>query len=132
MLRAISLPVLLLVSCGLICEAYARDPEIIDPATAQKDPDFKIQGEYRGEGEWPESGLVKVGAQVIALGRGQFTVVVTKGGLPGDGWRRGEPQFSLSGKRNGEVTMLSGTNCSGQIAGDVMTIAGSDGERSWS
>ena len=31
-----------------------RNPEIIDPAEAAKDPDFKIQGEYVGEGTWSD------------------------------------------------------------------------------
>ena len=66
---------------------------------AQKDPDFKIQGEYVGEGMWP-GGASEGRRQVIALGDGQFTVVVTKGGLPGDGWRRDDPRFSLHGKRS--------------------------------
>ena len=38
-------------------------PEIIDPAEAAKDPDFKIQGEYVGEGTWSDGENVKVGAR---------------------------------------------------------------------
>jgi len=120
------------VLCGFACSACARNPEITNPAEAAKDPDFTIQGEYVGEGTWAAGASVKVGAQVIALGDGEFTVVVTKGGLPGDGWRRGEPRFSLSGKRDGKVTTLSGEEFSGKIlgkiAGKTMTVAGSDGK----
>ena len=106
MLRTTLLLGLSLVLCGFTCTAFARTPlpEITDPAEAAKDPDFKIQGEYVGEGTWSGDDDVKVGAQVIALGNGQFTVVVTKGGLPGDGWKRGEPRFSLDGKRDGDTT----------------------------
>ena len=41
------------VLCGFVCTACARNPEIIDPAEAAKDPDFKIQGEYLSEGNAP-------------------------------------------------------------------------------
>ena len=69
-----------LVLCGFACTACARNPEITDPAEAAKDPDFKIQGEYVGEGTLGQAdGNVKVGAQVIALGDGKFTVVVYQG-----------------------------------------------------
>jgi hypothetical protein len=128
MLRITCLFTLSLALFGFGCTAGARDPEITDPGEAMKDPDFAIQGEYQGEGDWPDGGHVKAGAQVIALGNGQFAVVVTKGGLPGDGWKRGEPRFSLSGKRDGDMTGLSGANLSGRIAGEAMTIAGSDGK----
>ncbi len=66
--------------------------------------------------------------QVIALGIGQFTVVVTKGGLPGKGWQRNDPSFSLSGKREDATTTLSGKDLSGKIDGETMTIAGADGK----
>ncbi|HWA99190.1 MAG TPA: DUF1080 domain-containing protein [Pirellulales bacterium] len=47
----------------------ANDPEL--PI------DYKFQGEYGSE---------PLGAQVIALGNGQFQAVVLEGGLPGAGW----------------------------------------------
>jgi hypothetical protein len=140
MLRSISRIGLLVVLCGFVCTACAREAEITDPAQAQKDPDFAIQGEYQGEGTWAGGDNVKVGAQVIALGKGQFTAVVTKGGLPGNGWKRGEPRFSLIGKRQdnavkllGRVALGSGADnvdgtVSGQIAGEAMTVTGDDGK----
>ncbi len=128
MSRMISLLGVLLALCLFTCTACARTPEITDPAAAAKDPDFKIQGEYLGEGTWSGSENVPAGAQVIALGNGQFAVVVTKGGLPGEGWRRDDPSFSLGGKREESTTTLSGKDLSGKIDGEAMTIAGADGK----
>jgi hypothetical protein len=128
MLRTISVLAVLVVLSGFTCTACARALEITDPAVAAKDPDFNVQGEYLGEGTWLDSSHVPVGAQVIASGNGQFTVVVTKGGLPGAGWRRGDPRFSLSGRRDGEITTLSGKDFSGKISAEAMTIAGADGK----
>ncbi|WP_437187262.1 3-keto-disaccharide hydrolase [Planctomicrobium sp. SH668] len=63
---------------------FAADPNAKAYATveaAQEDPDFLLQGEYVGDGK---------GAQVIALGKGQFRVVEFAGGLPGAGWDESE------------------------------------------
>jgi hypothetical protein len=132
MRRTMFLFVFSFVLCGFVCTACARNPEITDPAKAAKEPDFKFQGEYVGEGNWSADATVKVGAQVIALGDGQFTVVVTKGGLPGDGWNRGATRFSLAGKLEGETITLSGEEFSGKITGEIvgetMTIVGVDGK----
>ena len=98
------------------------------PAQAAKDPDFLIQGEYLGHGTWLDGEHAKAGGQVIALGNGKFDLVITKGGLPGDGWKRGDAQFSMKGRREGDVTALDGPNASGKITGEAMTIAGSDGK----
>ncbi len=38
------------------------------------------------------------GAQVIALGEGSFQIVGYHGGLPGDGWRRGDEQHTVQAK----------------------------------
>lgn len=62
--------------------------EAIDPTAASADPDFAIQGEYQ-TGEAPPK---PTGVQVVALGKGQFRVVIYDGGLPGDGWNRKPPQ----------------------------------------
>jgi len=133
----------LVVSClsiALTCTACARAVEITDPDEAAKDPDFKIQGEYVGEGTWLGQ-EAKAGAQVIAEGKGEFQVVVTKGGLPGDGWRRGEPRVWMAGQRDGNTVKLTGMAsaiegvplrgvnfaASGTIADGVLTIASDDG-----
>ena len=46
------------------------------------------------------------GAQVIALGEGKFTLVGYEGGLPGDGWKRGDRREMADGKTEGTVTRL--------------------------
>jgi len=65
--------------------AEKEGPVWTDPATAlAEDPDFSVQGEY-GSTE-PDAAL---GAQVVALGKGEFDVYLLEGGLPGIGWTRG-------------------------------------------
>lgn len=98
--------------------------DVIDPEKAAADPDFAIQGEYVGEATGRDGKKEKVAAQVIADSGGEFRVVVYRGGLPGDGWKRGDPRFSLTGKRTEGVTKLEGHDLSGKIAGGQLSITG--------
>ena len=76
-------PLLITAAAGF-CRVNAV--EIIDPAEARKDPDFLVQGEYLGEGV-TDSGEKERPGQVIALGKGEFSIVGYTGGLPGEGWK---------------------------------------------
>lgn len=63
------------VCCG---SAVTVSADVYDtPEKAQADPDFAVQGEYAGKDR---------GIQVVALGDGNFSIVILKGGLPGAGW----------------------------------------------
>jgi hypothetical protein len=130
MLRKIALFTCSVMLLGLVCVAYVqaeeKKVEIIDPAEAAKDSDFSIQGEYVGDGTWLDGSQTKVGVQAIARGDGKFDLVVYKGGLPGDGWKRGDAQFNLTGVRKGDATELGGVKGSGKIAGEAMTITSRD------
>jgi hypothetical protein len=124
---------LVLISLTMPCTACSKQPreklvETIDPAEAMKDPDFPVQGEYLGDGIWSGAENTKAGAQVVALGGGKFTVVVTKGGLPGNGWKRDDPRFSLEGTHQEHKVTLSGKGFSGAIDGEAMTVTGDDGK----
>jgi hypothetical protein len=83
--------------------ANAQNPEetYLDPA--QAGPDYQIQGEYLGllgddQQRW--------GCQVIALGGGKFDAVGLRGGLPGDGWQRGNDRVIIPGERISEDEAL--------------------------
>ncbi len=79
--------------CLALLPAHAEEkqaPKVWTDANAAsaEDPDFLIQGEYRDE---------TMGAQVVALGGGNFDVYILEGGLPGAGWEPGKSRTKLSG-----------------------------------
>src|SRR5437868_3079503 len=86
-----------------------------DPA--QAGPDFAMQGEYAGQ-----AGSGRLGAQVVALGNGDFQAVFLPGGLPGDGWD-GKTRSVVSGKREGDQTCFGrpGSGWSGCVSGDTLS-----------
>jgi hypothetical protein len=114
-----------IVGWAAMTHAGARGAEAFtDPAKAG--PDFAIQGEYKGELKLQEE-KAPFGAQVIALGDGKFRGVFFFGGLPGDGWSRGDQQLSVDSKaEDGKVT-FSGDNGSAKIADGKMTVYDSGG-----
>lgn len=94
---------LLLLALALATALHAADskPKVetfLDPAKAGQD--YADQGEYRND--WG-------GAQVIALGEGNFRMVTYRGGLPGDGWDK-EYRQEQAGKREGNKIIFKGEN----------------------
>ena len=83
-------PFVLLTSIVAVADSTYADPE-------KTDMDFPFQGEYAGTIKTSD-GEVKVGLQVIALGKGKFRAVGFEGGLPGDGWTRGGTMRSADGE----------------------------------
>jgi hypothetical protein len=106
------------IACAAGAEAFT------DPAKAG--PDFAIQGEYQGTVKSPEQ-EVKVGAQVIAMGDGKFHGVFTIGGLPGDGWNRGDPQHALDSETIDGAVTFTGEAASGKVADGKIVVRDSGG-----
>lgn len=112
--------VALAMFCGLIGVACGHGgPAYTDPAKAG--PDFQVQGEYEGELKMSE-GTKKVGVQVIALGKHEFSATMFHGGLPGDGWSRGDKKNEGTGKTEGAETIISSDKGKGTIKAGAMTI----------
>jgi hypothetical protein len=127
MMRSVSFLAMLLLVSGMACAAGNAGPEIIDPAEAAKDADFGVQGEYQGEGTL--AGVKgPIGVQVIARSKGKFEAFVLKGGLPGEGWRRGDERIPLSGQREGNTTTLKGKDLQATIVAGTLTLQGQDGK----
>lgn len=99
--------------------AGTKHKETTDPAEAQKDPDFAIQGEYRGDGRLADESTTKIGAQVIALSQSEFSLVVYRGGLPGEGWNRGDQRFHMTGRSKDGVVEFSGANADSKLTGKL-------------
>ena len=76
-MKTISIPLTFLLFLGTLWS----DPA--DPAKV--DSDYAIQGEYSGVVKGKD-GDMKLGCQVVALGKGNFMARGYVGGLPGDGW----------------------------------------------
>ena len=91
---------------GGVVTANAAGPKITDPAKV--DSDYALQGEYTGTFE-NDGETSKAGAQIIALGNGEFAISSYPGVLPGDGFGRDKSKVvRANGKlENGEVKFTS-------------------------
>jgi hypothetical protein len=112
MLARFALAALLLL---LSSQAFAADPAYTNPKDAG--PDFAFQGEYLGQG-----GEHKWGAQVIALGEGKFDVVGYRGGLPGEGWKRGDEVRRGKGELKDGTVKIEGDTWTATIKDGVFTV----------
>ena len=100
-----TLAMIAVLATGLIT-ANAAGPKIVDPAKV--DSDYALQGEYAGEFQ-RDGKTFKAGAQIIALGNGEFAGAYYPGGLPGDGFGLDKSKVvRANGKlENGEVKFTS-------------------------
>ncbi|MDA1049874.1 MAG: DUF1080 domain-containing protein [Planctomycetota bacterium] len=98
---------------------FAADPNAVvftDPAKAGID--YELQGEYAGTVKTGEEDL-KIGVQIIALGDGAFQAVGFIGGLPGDGWSRGDKSHTAEGKlENGRLRFTTDSD-DGKVTAEV-------------
>jgi hypothetical protein len=106
--------------------AEEAESAITDPAKAG--PEYALQGEYLGKAQG-EQGEDTWGAQVIALGNGKFRVVGLRGGLPGEGWQRGEEQVEIEGVLKEGGVSFYGDQFDGKIIGDKITITDLSGNQ---
>lgn len=101
-------------------------PTFTDPQDAG--PDYAYQGEYVGEVPTKE-GAKKIGVQVIALGEGKFRAVAFPGGLPGDGWKRGDDKHAHDGEVKDGVVVVKTDKGEGRIADGVITATDTGGQK---
>lgn len=95
---------------------------IIDPAQAADLPDFKVQGEYSAVG---------YGAQVIAMGNGEFRGYLLSGGLPGCGWD-GEQRLQMDSVETdeaGNVLLRAADGTQAVISDEVMMVMDVEGRQ---
>ena len=74
-----------------------------------------------------DNGRGKWGAQVIALGEGKFTLVGYEGGLPGEGWKRGDRREMADGKTEGNVTRFQADQWEAEIKDGVLAVSTAGG-----
>lgn len=98
----------LLLSTSMARAADSGLPTYTDAKSAG--PDFEVQGEYSGE-VTAKGNQEKTGVQVIALGDGKSIAVVYHGGLPGEGWKKGDTKEMVKdGKTEAGVTLFKTDN----------------------
>jgi len=119
-LTVLALTPALLVS---VAQAKGKGPTYGDPEKV--DADYAVQGEYTGEID-TDDGKAKFGIQIIALGQGKFAGVGYSGGLPGDGWDKGEKIQAESQIEDGVVVFTCDKGTATYKDGNV-TIADTDG-----
>ncbi len=100
----------------------AGDPAIT--SVSEAGPEYALQGEYVGK---VGSEGKTFGAQIIALGKGQFKAVAYPGGLPGEGADMSAEQIVSEGRMEGASVVFSNEVHTGRIAdGRIVITANAD------
>lgn len=106
--------------------AAAEGPVYTRPnAAKKKDADFLLQGEYTGT--VGANADFKLGAQVVAMGKGKFAATIYHGGLPGDGWSGEREVIKAVKKDDGSITFV-GERGEGIVRDGGMTVVADGSE----
>lgn len=100
---------------GGLLTAADTNPAFTNPAEAG--PDFVFQGDYLGA-----AGDQPWGVQVVALGDGKFDTAGYRGGLPGEGWKRGDATRPGKGELKDGAVEIVGDTWTATIKDGVMTV----------
>ncbi len=109
-------------ACSLLSAQEKDDkngPTFTDPKSPGEE--YAPQGEFKGVIEADENRTW--GAQVIALGKGNYRLVGYPGGLPGDGYQPGDDTKTVEGVRKGDQVEFTADDYSVVIQGDDMNIS---------
>ena len=125
MLRSTLVVVFLVLIFGITSVAPAESKKgPVATNLSEVDDDYAFGGEYVGRRIDSSDGpQAKLAAQVVARGKGEFLIVGYAGGLPGDGWKRGDKKLELTGKREGgSVNFKHEDRTVGKIADGKITL----------
>jgi hypothetical protein len=112
-----------ILALGIAIPAFAADDdELVISDPSKVGPEYKVQGEYLGKVRG-DQGEETWGAQVIALGDNKFRIVGLRGGLPGEGWKRGDEKIETDGNLKEGVTTFYGDEFDGKIVGETIIIS---------
>ncbi|MBM4004604.1 MAG: DUF1080 domain-containing protein [Planctomycetes bacterium] len=103
-------------------QAGAQGNSYTDPNKA--DADFAFQGEYSGE-VGAEGEKMRVGVQLIALGKGKFKAVAHIGGLPGDGWN-GQEKHEVDGELQNDAVVIRANGITATARNGILSIRDPD------
>jgi len=120
--RILHVVVCLAVSANL---AHAKDDNPAYTTVESAGRDYQIQGEYQGTVKPKDS---RWGAHVIALGDGKFHAVGYPGGLPGDGWSKGDERKHVDGELQGDVATFDAGEFQLQAGGGQMKVVSAAGD----
>ena len=107
----------------IVTVASAKGPVYTDPAKTGSD--FSLQGEYSGTLATAD-GDIKLGIQVIALGKGKFDSVSYLGGLPGDGWNEEDKIHGPGELRDDGIVYFKSDECTGKLKDGVLSIVSNE------
>ena len=98
-----------------LAQEYTNRREVLQDEALRQD--FTIQGEYLAK-----VGSGDMGLHMIADGGGKFRVVAYEGGLPGDGWKAGEPRLLGTAEVKGNEIAFKMTEGRGNVSGQTVKM----------